>query len=565
MLLLSITTAQAGQVTLAWNASSGPVAGYQVNYWTTSVIYTTNVNAGNTTRYTVSNLVDGRTYYFAVKAYGSAGNQSGFSNEVKTTVGVTTPLPSGGLPSPWLGMDIGNIGVTGSASHSNGAFTLQGSGADIWGAADAFRFVYQPLSGNGSIVARVASMTNTNGSAKVGVMIRENLDANARHALVALTPSNGVRFIRRTSAGGSSSVTAGAAAAAPYWLKLTRAGNTFTAHQSANGSTWTQIGSAVTISMGASVYVGLALTSANNAVLNTATLDNVSVGAGATTPSTVAYTFTTQPSGLSLSYGGVSRVTPFTVDAVVGSQQQISAPTSQQNYTFSNWSDGGATTHTITIGSSPQTLTATYTAAVAAPIPSNPLPGSLPSPWYGWDIGNVGLRGSSGFANNIFTLKGSGADIWGTADAFRFTYQSLNGDGSIVARVTSLTNTHAWAKAGVMIRENLDANARHVLVAVTPGNGVAFQRRTTTGGSSAHTAGESSEHAAGATVKAPYWVKLTRTGRIFTAYQSANGSTWTQIGSVAIRMPTSVYVGLAVTSHDNTTLTTTILDKVSVQ
>jgi hypothetical protein len=91
--------------------------------------------------------------------------------------------------------------------------------------------------------------------------------------------------------------------------------------------------------------------------------------------------------------------------------------------------------------------------------------------------------------NGTFTLRGSGADIWGSADAFHFAYQPLTGDGSIVARVASLTHTHAWAKAGVMIRENLDADARHAMVVVTPSNGVAFQRRTSTGGSSAHTAG----------------------------------------------------------------------------
>jgi hypothetical protein len=108
-------------------------------------------------------------------------------------------------------------------------------------------------------------------------MIRENLDANARHALVAVTPGNGVAFQRRTTTGGSSAHTAGARVAAPYWVKLTRAGNTFTAYQSANGSTWTRVGSAVTINMGTSVYVGLALTSHNNGALNTASVDRVSI------------------------------------------------------------------------------------------------------------------------------------------------------------------------------------------------------------------------------------------------------------------------------------------------
>lgn len=96
---------------------------------------------------------------------------------------------------------------------------------------------------------------------------------------------------------------------------------------------------------------------------------------------TVAYTFATQPSGLTLSYGGVSRVTPFTVDAPINSQQQISAPATQQNYNFSSWSDGGGATHTITIGTSPQTVTATYVAAVAAPTANfSASPASGPGP-----------------------------------------------------------------------------------------------------------------------------------------------------------------------------------------
>lgn len=86
--------------------------------------------------------------------------------------------------------------------------------------------------------------------------------------------------------------------------------------------------------------------------------------------SSTTYTFTTQPSGLNLSYNGVSRVTPFTVRATVGSSQQISAPTTQSSYNFSSWSDGGAATHTITIGGSPQTITANYGTTVPAPIPN---------------------------------------------------------------------------------------------------------------------------------------------------------------------------------------------------
>ena len=75
----------AGKVTLAWNASSGPVRGYRVYYGSASRNYTNNLNVGNTTTYTVAGLQDDKTYFFAVKAYDNAGNQSNFSNEVNNS------------------------------------------------------------------------------------------------------------------------------------------------------------------------------------------------------------------------------------------------------------------------------------------------------------------------------------------------------------------------------------------------------------------------------------------------------------------------------------------------
>lgn len=113
------------------------------------------------------------------------------------------------------------------------------------------------------------------------------------------------------------------------------------------------------------------------------------------------YTFTTQPSGLNLSYNGVSQVTPFTVRAAVGSSQQISAPTSQSNgtsnYTFSAWSDSGAAAHAITIGASPQTITANYTATtVPTPVVSCAVsPPSPPSPPSGTTATAFTYTGSS--------------------------------------------------------------------------------------------------------------------------------------------------------------------------
>ena len=114
---------------------------------------------------------------------------------------------------------------------------------------------------------------------------------------------------------------------------------------------------------------------------------------------------------------------------------------------------------------------------------------TLPSPWLTRDIGSPSLAGDGSYASSTFTLKGTGTDIGGTSDQFRFVYQPLAGDGQIVARVSSMTNTHAWAKAGVMIREGLAANARHFSLFVTPTSGLAGRRRNTVGGSTTNFSG----------------------------------------------------------------------------
>ena len=84
-------------------------------------------------------------------------------------------------------------------------------------------------------------------------------------------------------------------------------------------------------------------------------------------------------------------------------------------------------------------------------------------------------------------MTGSGADIWDTTDEFRYVHQPSSGNCEMRAQVTSVQNTDPWAKAGVMIRESTAAGARYAAVFITPGNGVTFQRRTATGGTTVYT------------------------------------------------------------------------------
>jgi glycosidase len=204
-------------------------------------------------------------------------------------------------------------------------------------------------------------------------------------------------------------------------------------------------------------------------------------------------------------------------------------------------------THTNASGC-PSTQTFTLTV--------NPPPSNLPSPWQTADIGAVGAAGSANHSSGTFTVTASGADVFDFADEFRFVYQPFAGNVTVTARVGSLTNTNAWAKAGVMIRETLNANSSHAAMLLTPSNGFNFQYR--------NGAGAGSTAAGSASGGIPNYVRITRAGNTLTGFSSTNGTSWTQIGSVTISMASSVYVGFFATSHNDGTLTTATFTNVAV-
>ncbi|MSU60285.1 MAG: hypothetical protein EXS35_19295, partial [Pedosphaera sp.] len=195
-------------------------------------------------------------------------------------------------------------------------------------------------------------------------------------------------------------------------------------------------------------------------------------------------------------------------------------------------------------------------AVLDAWINSLPPTPDLPPPWLHNDIGDVGAPGDADFNGNAFTVIGSGADIYGNADSFHYLYRPITGDVQIIARVRSLQYTDPWAKAGVMIRESLDDFSRHAFVTLTTGNGAHFQYRLD------HY--DSSGSFNGVTHSAPYWVKLLRSGNVFTGHSSPDGSNWSLVGTITNLLPASAYVGLAVTAHNNSRLNTAVFDNVSV-
>ncbi len=265
--------------TFSWDAVPN-TDHYKVRYRPVGGTWVTSGSIRNTTSYSVSGLSSGSTYEWQVRMK-CLDNTVASSYSAGQGPDFTVGGSGGGLPSPWSNTDVGGVATAGSASYSSGTFTLEGSGADIWNSADEFHFVYQQISGDVSITARVTSVENTNAWAKAGVMVRESLTGGSKHAMNIVTPARGVSFQRRTSTNGGSAHTTTSGLSAPYWVRMVRSGNTFTSYRSTNGSSWTNQGS-VTISMNSSVYVGLVTTSHNDGTLCTASLDNVSVSTQST-------------------------------------------------------------------------------------------------------------------------------------------------------------------------------------------------------------------------------------------------------------------------------------------
>jgi hypothetical protein len=187
--------------------------------------------------------------------------------------------------------------------------------------------------------------------------------------------------------------------------------------------------------------------------------------------------------------------------------------------------------------------------AVFSSLSAEPLPMWVPT-----TVGRA--TGSAASDGALFTVTGSGADIWNSADAFEFVYANWSGDAVITARVRSVENTHPWAKAGVMLRQWPAPASKQVDLFVSPGKGVAMQYRAAAGGISAGVA----------TVPgiAPEWVRLVRRGNVVEGFVSTDGTTWSTIGSLSIDLGGDIFAGLAVTSHNASTEATAEFDDVSL-
>jgi hypothetical protein len=211
----------------------------------------------------------------------------------------------------------------------------------------------------------VTGVQNTSNSAKAGLMFRDTLAANSKNAFVDMSPTASIAFQRRTTTGSSTSRTTKSGLAIPYWLKLVRSGNVFQAFYSAAGATWTKLGSSYTITMGATAYVGLAVTSHNTAALNTSTFDNVSVTPYANLAAGRTVTATSVAAG-SLAANAVDGSTSTAWASAAGGSQSISVDLGASkaiSHVQLNWGASYATSYNVQVSSDNSTWATVFSTA----------------------------------------------------------------------------------------------------------------------------------------------------------------------------------------------------------
>jgi len=520
-----------------------------------------------------------------------------------------------GMPFP-VNTDIGTVGLAGS----NDAITVTGAGAGFLagGISDSFHLSSYNATGDASIVVQITGMSSGTGM-QSGVMLRQTTAANAPYA--ALFFSNGqCVFQSRTTAGGAAAQNFVLnSATVPAWLKLVRQGNVITGYESADGLNWNYAGTQ-TIAMTGTNSIGVAVSSGSTTVGNTTNIDNIDnydidvtktaaignaiivddaaatgvVKTGAWTSQTTAAddfygtdflwlyhgsatstikwspaipttgqynaymrwaTDSNRSSNVSATVTSASGTTQLACNEYVGGHMWNYMGT----YTFNAGAAGNVLL--TTAGADGYSISADAVMFVPVPVPT------LPPPKVDADIGSPALAGSATYGGGTYTVLGAGSDIYNTSDQFNFVSQSLTGDQTLIGRVTGLTYTNTSAKAGVMVRASTAADSAFVMECVAPNGAVSMVFRLSTGASASYTSVATGITPSSTT---PIWVKLVKAGSSFTGYYATTVATptstdWHALGNVySGTLLGSPYVGgLAVTSHNTTTLATGTFDNVS--
>ncbi|SFO09392.1 Right handed beta helix region [Streptomyces sp. cf124] len=414
---------------------------------------------------TIITNTDGRGNVVSGTVVVSNGNWPSGAKTVMNNAGIQPlyrPLTTDPVSSPYSA----HSSTPANTGQGGGQFTITDAGEDIWGAGGQHEDEYGTVFRNGaavdgtSVTARVDNLDNTSGWAKAGVVLRNDLTddgSSAGYAAVVATPGNGVSFQRDSNADGYLDQLTNTAASikAPVWLRLTRTATQVSAYYSTDGSTFTQVGSTVTL------------------------------------PSMAA----TQDAGVI--------------------------------HTAHSTTAGSATFSNLRIVTSPYKAYGSIPAAVSQ-------------------------------SGGVTSLTSAGIDIWrsGTMydDEYSAAYQTgaAGTSSTVTVRVTSQDKTSSWAKAGLMLRNNIasaGSSNGYLVLATTPGNGIALSYDSNSDGYL-----DTNILKTGSATVAPVWLRLVRSGTSVTGSYSADGTTWTTVGTATLTGANSTEdAGMFFTAHAGST------------
>jgi regulation of enolase protein 1 (concanavalin A-like superfamily) len=491
----------------------------------------------------------------------------------------------------------------GSASvDSKGVWTIQGSGNLPWckrcSTNDSFEFVFKQLTGDGSVTTRLLGPDAVGDSAKIGIMMREDVN-DAASKMITLHRSGGglggESFLRAitgepfskdrkmtalsTTADGNANLFP--SSQLPVWLKIERRGNGFTPYASTDGAFWIPVGRTQQIPMKNEIFAGVFVSADSDGTLQSATFDGnaTDVSAKLLKPEEAA---PLQPNPI-IAFGGDNRVT-LAWDPVnhlgqaadgyivykgkVGDDnltQIATLPANQTMFVDTKIQNGEIARYRVTtvvmVGSKAvetQTLTNQLYTLSGAPNPPLQIGGRV----YNANILDCGgdheLTDKAGSAsvdaNGGVTLTFGGWDISMEADGGEALLTPVSGDFTFTARVLGVP-THPdggdadeWAKAGIMVRQTPLAESRYVAMLITPQHGIRSAHRRP------FNAGQTWDNGApdGSTPDFPIYFRLQRRGQMISVFTSTDGNTFTPNGDVETvdmtDLPPNVYVGFAGTA-----------------
>lgn len=482
------------------------------------------------------------------------GQQQIFGTRVAAWLGwfflsVAAPFSMlGAFPDAWQAVDIGVCAYPQAQASVEGSSELRihSSGVDSGGGSDSLRYVYQPVSGDGQVLAEITSPTEGTLQAKTLCMFRSSLSERAAHIAWGLNASNQLILQMRRAEGASTvGLLSIPAPAGIRWVRLSRRGNIFSAAASCDGVTWIFVAKQE-LSLPASSVAGIGVSTGARGLLGGVTLRNLrlTVPGPAENALLIAPTLSARRirgSSVELTWTGATAP-----DGVAGyevfREGVCVASLSPFQTAWIDFHPGSSAGHSYAVIARDSVGGAASSAPVRIAVPDNSRSLSFSGTLH--VLGENLAAGTQTFLSEsgTFTLQGAGSDIGGRSDSAQFLQQPLSGDGQIIVRLSAIRAEDANSRAGILIRDGLRPDAPYAAVLLNTQGMVVFQYRSTRGGLSQ--VKQTLPARSG-----PCWLKMIRSGNVFSAFVAGDDEEWIALGQQTLGMQPAVSSGISLSSR----------------